>query len=260
MYSTSKCKVMHLGKRNARQEYTMEGTVLESTVAEKDIGVMIQDSLKPSLHCAKTAAKANGVLGQLSRAVMYRDSITFIRLYIVYVRPILEYCIQAVGPHTAADKLCLEKIQMRAVNMVSNIGKGTYIEKLSRLNLTTLEERRWRGDMIQTWRIMTGKDRVQVSTWFDLEVDRRREGATTTRNSSGHHAIRPRVYEHQDRGHFFSNRVVTDYNSLPDHVKQAKTINSFKNLLDKHRGTPTRINSRPTGNMMTRGQGDQGTS
>ena len=141
---------MHLGKKNVRQEYTMEGMVLESTLAEKDIGVMIQENLKPSLHCAKTAAKANGVLGQLSRAVLYRDSNTFIRLYLVYVRPILEYCIQAVGPYTVADKLCLERIQMRAVKMVSDIGGGSYTDKLAKLNMTTLEERRWRGDMIQT--------------------------------------------------------------------------------------------------------------
>ena len=35
--------------------------------------------------------KANLVLGQLSRAVTYRDKTTFIRLYQVYVRPHLEY-------------------------------------------------------------------------------------------------------------------------------------------------------------------------
>ena len=89
-FNTSKCKIMHLGKKNVKEEYTMEGNALETTAAEKDIGVMIQENLKPSLHCAKTAAKANGVLGQLSRAVLYRDSNTFIRLYLVYVRPILE--------------------------------------------------------------------------------------------------------------------------------------------------------------------------
>ena len=72
---------------------------------------MIQNNLKPYLHCAKTAAKANGVLGQLSRAVLYRDSSTFMRLYLVYVRPVLEYCIQAVDPHSKGDKLCLEKVQ-----------------------------------------------------------------------------------------------------------------------------------------------------
>ena len=76
-FNTSKCKVMHLGKKNVKEDYTMDSSVLESTSAERDIGVMIQDTLKPSLHCAKTAAKANGVLGQLSRAVLYRDSNTF---------------------------------------------------------------------------------------------------------------------------------------------------------------------------------------
>ena len=94
-FNTDKCKIMHLGKNNVKETYTMDGQVLETTSAEKDIGVMVQDYLKPSLYCAKVAAKANGVLGQLSRAVMYRDSTTFINLYLVYVRPILEYCIQA---------------------------------------------------------------------------------------------------------------------------------------------------------------------
>ena len=121
-FNTGKCKIMHLGKKNTKHDYTMDGQVLETTRAEKDIGVMVQDDLKPSLHCAKVAAKANGVLGQLSRAVLYRDSNTFMKLYIVYVRPILEYCIQAVGPYSVAEKLCLEKVQIRAVKMVSNIG------------------------------------------------------------------------------------------------------------------------------------------
>ena len=178
--------------------------------------------------------------------MLYRDTNTFVRLYIVYVRPILEYCIQAVGPYLEADKLCLEKVQMRAVGMVSNIPRGSYEERLRKLNLTTLAERRWRGDMIQTWRIMTGKDRVDAGTWFDFEADRPREGATRTRTAQGHHAIRPREWKYRERGEFFSNRVVRDYNGLPNTVKQAETINSFKNSLDDHRGIPTRVGSRPT--------------
>ena len=100
--------------------------------------------------------------------------------------------------------------------------------------------------MIQTWRIMTGKDRVEASTWFDMEAARPREGATTTRNAAGCHAIRPREYKYKERGEFFSNRVVKDYNQLPNSVKQAQNINNFKNSLDDHRGTPCRAGSRPT--------------
>ena len=100
---------------------------------------------------------------------------------------------------------------------------------------------------------MTGKDMVKVETWFDLESDRKRQGATTTRNASQHHAIRPREYQHEDRGKFFSNRVVKDYNSLPDHVKQASKINSLKNSLDKHMGTPSRTR-RTSGEMLKAGK------
>ena len=75
------------------------------------------------------------------------------------------------------------------------------------LNLTTLEERRWRGDMIQTWRIMTGKDRVDASTWFDMEADRPREGATTTRNAAGCHAIRPREFKYKERGEYKKTKI-----------------------------------------------------
>ena len=105
------------------------------------------------------------------------------------------------------------KIGWKGDLSLTHIGGGSYNEKLAKLNLTTLEERRWRGDMIQTWRIMTGKDMVKVETWFDLEVDRHKFGATTTRHARQHHAIRPRNYKYEDRGKFFSNRVVQDYNS-----------------------------------------------
>ena len=201
------------------------------------------------------------MLGQLSRAVLYRDSNTFMKLYIVYVRPILEYCIQAVGPYSVSDKLCLEKVQMRAVRMVSNIGGGSYNERLVKLNLTTLEERRWRGDMIQTWRIMTGKDMVKVETWFDLEVDRLRLGATATRHATQHHAIRPRNCKYEERRMFFSQRVVQDYNSLPNNVKQANEINTFKNNLDQHRGTPSRRTvSQPTHAQLGRQNQNRGSN
>ena len=45
---------------------------------------------------------------------------------------------------------------MRAMKMVSDIGwgQGRYTDKLAKLKWTTLEERRWRVDMIQTWRII----------------------------------------------------------------------------------------------------------
>ncbi len=62
----------------------------------------------------------------------------------------------------------LEKIQKRAVNMVSGLKASTYEEKLKELGLTTLEERRHQTDMEQVYKIVTGSDMVKSDSWFQL--------------------------------------------------------------------------------------------
>jgi hypothetical protein len=51
----------------------MAGVVIEKTIEEKDLGVMVMDTLKPAAQCAKAAKMAQVVLGQITRAFHYRD-------------------------------------------------------------------------------------------------------------------------------------------------------------------------------------------
>jgi hypothetical protein len=55
--------------------------VLESVVEEKDVGVMVHNSLKPSTQCTKAAKKANQVLGQMACTFHFRDKVTWVKLY-----------------------------------------------------------------------------------------------------------------------------------------------------------------------------------
>ena len=56
-----------------------------------------------------------------------------------------------------SDRETLEKVQRRAVNMVTTLPKEmVYSEKLEILGLTTLVERRVRGDIIQMFRCIGG--------------------------------------------------------------------------------------------------------
>ena len=73
--------------------------------------------------------------------------------------------VQAWAPFNNADKELLEKVQRRTVLMVSNI-RGDYEDKMR-----TLEERRLRGDLIETYKILTGKSDVDPKTWFSLASD-----------------------------------------------------------------------------------------
>ena len=55
------------------------------------------------------------------------------------------------------------------------------------------------------------------------------------RRSSGHNMKLDKRYSRLDvMKHFFSNRVVDLWNSLPECVISATSVNSFKNRLDKY--------------------------
>ena len=50
-FNHTKCKVMHVGRVNPCAEYEMNGHVLDSTEFERDIGVKVHRSLRPSMQC-----------------------------------------------------------------------------------------------------------------------------------------------------------------------------------------------------------------
>ena len=77
---------------------------------EKNLGVIVTDKLSVSAQWAKAAKTANTVLGQISRTFHFRDKDIFAGLYKQYVRPHLEYAVQAWSPWLEKDKEILESV------------------------------------------------------------------------------------------------------------------------------------------------------
>jgi hypothetical protein len=231
LFNVKKCKVMHVGRANARNDYQMSGVTLEKTREEKDLGVIVSDTLKPAAQCAKAAKTAMGVLGQITRAFRYRDRNIFVKLYKQYVRPHLDFAVQAWAPWQQADMEVLERVQRKAVTMVSGLRGREYEERLRELRMTTLEERRHQADMLHMYKLCSGKLGQDRADWFRPPT----EAAARTRHYADPLNVRPNHGRLEIRRNFFTVRAGEPWNMVPGSIKRAATAAGFKRAYAKFR-------------------------
>jgi hypothetical protein len=97
------------------------------------------------------------------------------------------------------------------------------------LGLPTLEERRHQADMIQTFKIVRGINRVDYNTWFQLAP----ETGRATRSADDPLNLRPNTSRLEVRRHFFFNRVVEGWNQMTSEIKNARNVSCFKKAYKK---------------------------
>jgi hypothetical protein len=100
-----------------------------------------------------------------------------------------------------------------------------YPERLAELNLPSLEHRRARGDLVDVYNMSTAS--TTLTDHCELQLH---EGRDTRGNSLKLAKGRCRL---NIRASLFSVRIVSTWNSLPDSIVTAPSVNAFKNRLDK---------------------------
>ncbi len=250
-FNVDKCKVLHYGRNNKEYQYQMYGKVLDKVDTEKDIGVLVNKTGKPSEQCIKASRTANGILSQISRTFHYRDKKVFLDLYKRHVRVHLEYATPAWSPWLAGDSAwspwqagdsawspwlagdckLLEKVQRRSINMNSGLNV-TYQGKLKQLNLQTLSQRRFRADMIETYKILNNISNVNPEIWFTRSNPNR----ASTRSSVSNPALNLNLpYRRTEIGkNSFSSRAVRGWNNLPSEIKSSTSLEQFKMKIKKN--------------------------
>ena len=113
--------------------------------------------------------------------------------------------------------------------------------------LTSLEERRERGDAIETFKTMNGFNRVNKEKWFKLEEEdarptRRNAEVTEEGVKKKSHVLKMESARLEVRKNFYNVRAAKAWNEIPQTVKEQTSINVFKNAYDRWK-TDAQINA-----------------
>ena len=223
-FNTDKCKVMHIGKNNPRHVYLMNNTALIPVEEEKDLGIIINNDMKPSKQCTSAANKANRMLGFINRSLTYKNEQNVIKLYKSIVRPHLEYSVQAWSPYLKKDIIKLERIQRRATKMIPNLRHIPYEERLEKTKLFPLEWRRLRGDLIETFKIFNKINNTDCNKLFELSDNSLRNNGLK---------LKFKRFQGETARHTFTRRIPRSWNGLPMEVIASSSVRRFKTQLDR---------------------------
>ena len=224
-FNKKKCKVMHFGKKNQGYNYYMEDHKIVEVEEEKDLGIILSEDLKWRKQVVASAKKANQMIGLVKHTFTFMDKEMFLVLYKTLIRPLLEYCPQVWSPYMEKDINLLENIQRRATKLVPELYELPYEERLKKLKLFPLKDRRIRGDMITTYKMINGMIKVNREKLVPLHNN------VSTR--SHNQQLNGAIVKNNTRKYFFTQRIVHPWNKLSSDTISSDNVNIFKGRYDK---------------------------
>ena len=229
-----KCTHMEIGKNNVgeNQYYTTMNnvtTTIDTHDKQKDLGVTFDSKLTFDQHISQVVNEATKMTKIIRRSFQFLDKHTFLPLYKTMVRTHLDYAMAVWHPYKIKHKIALENIQRRATKELPGMRDLSYIERLKLLKLPTLGYRRLRGDMIEVYKI--------IHNIYDHESVPHllKNNEISQRTGNRGHSLKLFIQRAKLnlRKNVFPIRITEPWNSLPDTVVTAKSLNSFKIRLDK---------------------------
>ena len=117
----------------------------------------------------------------------------------------------------------LENVQRRATKLIPSLQNLTYSERLQNLNLPSLSYRCNRMDLIMTYKILNDNVLVDKDYFFTMN---------TSHTRSNGFKIYKKYNRTSTRRFTFSQRIINDWNSLPNDVVTSPNVLTFKSKLD----------------------------
>jgi hypothetical protein len=231
--SHSKCNILELGLHPSHAPYNFSNQYIPRANSIKDLGVLIDPKLKFDLHIHDLVCRARQRSSLIHRCFLSRNASNLVRAFKIYIRPIVEYASPVWSPSQIYLINALESVQRAFTKRLPGFSKLSYAERLTNLKLKSLEHRRLISDLLFCFKIVRGFSSIEPNSFFT---------PSPNLSSRGHqYRIEIPLTKSNTRKQFFSNRVVSTWNSLPSSVVSAKTPNAFKRLINQHNLAKTLI-------------------
>ena len=172
-------------------------------------------------HISKISGKVNSVQAFFHRNVAHCSRNLKVKCYQIYIQPIIEYTAVMWSPYTQSSIHAVKMLQQKADRFVCNdfARLSSVTSMLIHLGWDTLEQRRNQLTLLMLYKIINKL--VQVPHHHIL--------TKVSRNSASKY-----THVHSRIGSYkfsFFPRAIRLWNSLPNHITQTASFDSFKHLI-----------------------------
>ena len=223
LISHSKCNILHIGPTNSPntpQTFHINNNHIRQVDYVVDLGVTIDTNLRFKIHINTITQKASQRSALIKRCFLLRNANNLTQAFKTYVRPILEYGSTTWSPSYGTQIMQIESVQRHFTKFITGCHHLSYPDRLKFLHLQSLEHRRLLADLIMCYNIIRNHSCIDPSDFFTQPH---------YKYSRGHpfHLSIP-LAKLNSRKHFFSNRIINIWNSLPTEIVLSHSTSAFK--------------------------------
>ena len=226
-----KCFILPISKHSqqisisSHPSFSINSISLSYENSAKDLGIYISKDLKWETHINKIVQQASFISYRIIKSFRSKNIRVLLKLYKTYVRPKLEHNTPVWSPYLSKNINAIENVQRRFVKIICrkcNIHCLSYAERLSKLNLPSLQSRRIRFDLITLFKIVNNLSDLSFDSFFVIKTY-----TYSLRNRSSqilpNHNFKDSIW----RGSFFV-RAPRYWNKLSEDITSSVSLSLFK--------------------------------
>ena len=222
----------HKQDRTTNINFSIDNSLIPQTNSVKDLGIIITNNFKWRPYVSTIYSKAIYLVYQIIKSFKSRNYKFYVNQFKLFIRPLLEYNVNAWMPILKSDIRKVEQVQATFTRLVCrklNIKYNNYNHRLHILNLETLEIRRIKNDLIIIYKILNNLIDLKFDNFFKFNQN------LNYYNLRRHPLAlaKPPLTKTSIRRNFFNNRCINLWNKLPEEIVVSDSLAIFKTKLNK---------------------------